>query len=353
MTRSANNDPGNGAKVNAPEREKVNAQRASGRQGMPDALSAYQLALSVHRDHAVPAFPVQLFAEADDKWQKKPLVKWGSITRDTSPGEFNWSGANAVGVPMGQRSGLFAFDVDSYKEGCAYDGWAQKHELPPTRTHGTTSGGRHLIYRMPEGIDFGNRAPKVQGLDVRGTGGFIVWADTLGRYTVIDPQDPVAMPQSVIDELAALNAGMGSNVRDADLPQLSYVDEQAYLPKLQAMLSDPLRWRSLRLRFSGVTDGLKDRTRSSMDMSAAHLLAQAGFSYDEIVMILLRHFPHGKAERDGWTDAVERECCRCAWRAVSQRDENRQRNVEDMQQRSARLARLLSAKQHEGWEGRQ
>lgn len=317
---------------------------------MSDILSAYQLALLVHHDHAVPAFPVRLSADAAGKWQKNPLVKWGSVTRDTPPGEFNWGGANAVGVPMGQRSGLFAFDVDSYKEGCAYDGWAQKHELPPTRTHGTTSGGRHLIYRMPEGIDFGNRAPKVQGLDVRGTGGFIVWADTLGRYTVIDPRDPAAMPQSVIDELAALNAGAGRNVRDAAPPQLSYLDEQAYLPKLQAVLADPFRWRSLRLRFSGVMDGLKDRTRSAMDMSAAHLLAQAGFSYDEIVMILLRHFPHGKAERDGWTDAVERECCRCAWRAVRQRDEKREAFIKELMARAVGQLQVASPITRQGVE---
>ena len=99
---------------------------------------------------------------------------------------------------------------------------------------------------------------------------------------------------------------------------------------------------------------MKDKSRSSMDMSAAQLLAQAGFSYDEIAMILLRHFPYGKAGRDGWTDAVERECCRCAWRAVSQRQENQQKNVLAMQENSKKLAKLLiSRKQPEEGEGRQ
>lgn len=308
--------------------------------------SAYTLAQEIHTQFDVPVFPVLIEADLDTgKWQKKPLAKWGSIAVDTPPDEFNWGRANAVGVPMGKRSGLIALDVDSYKASCDFDAWSQLHELPPTRTHGTASGGHHVIYRMPEGIDLGNRAPKVHGLDVRGSGGFIVWADTLGRYSVIDPRDPSPLPQSVINELAALNTGAGRIVNDAAFPTLKYVDEKVYLPKLQALLADPLRWGPLSQRFSGVTAGLKDTSRSSMDMSVAHMLAQAGFSYDEVAMILLRHFPHGKAERDGRTDAVERECCRCAWRAVNQREENLKLNSEYMRERSAQLRLQLLARQ--------
>lgn len=309
---------------------------------MTSHLTAYQLAMQLFSECGIPSFPVLLSQDQNGKWQKQPLVKWGVVTRDTCPGDFNWRGANAIGVPMGRRSGLFTFDVDSYKAGCAFDAWAEKHVLPPTRTHGTTSGGRHLIYRMPNGIDLGNHAPKVHGLDVRGLGGFIVWADTLGRYSVIDPRNPETMPRSVIDELSALNAGAGRSVHDAELPRLNYVDDVKLKPKLEALLADPLRWRLLGQRFSGVTVGLKDKSRSSMDMSVAHLLAKAGFDYDEITLILLQYFPHGKAGRDGWTDAVERECCRCAWRAVRQREESRKAIIEDMKARSHSFARLVA-----------
>jgi hypothetical protein len=311
---------------------------------MSEQPTAYQLAADLWDRSGIPSFPVLLAQDETGKWQKTPLVKWGNVTRDTHPGEFNWRGANAVGVPMGIRSNLFTLDVDSYKPGCAFDGWASSHGLPPTRTHGTTSGGRHLIFQMPMGLRLGNKAPKVQGLDVRGDGGFIVWADTLGRYSVIDDREPVPMSQSVINELSALNTALGRQLPDAEMPKLSYVDDKVLLPKLEALLGDPLRFRPLRQRFQGSTAGLKDKSRSAMDMSAAQLLAQAGFSYDEIAMILLRHFPHGKAGRDGWTDAVERECCRCAWRAVSQRAENEQAFAEQLAARAAELGRLLQTR---------
>ena len=82
---------------------------------MADRPTAYQLAADLWDRSGIPSFPVLLAQDEDGKWLKKPLVKWGGVTRDTHPSEFNWGGANAVGVPMGRRSGLFAFDVDSYK----------------------------------------------------------------------------------------------------------------------------------------------------------------------------------------------------------------------------------------------
>ncbi|WP_371038931.1 bifunctional DNA primase/polymerase [Rhodosalinus sp. FB01] len=288
---------------------------------MSDRPTAYQLAADLWDRFGIPSFPVLLAQDETGKWQKKPLVKWGAVTPDTQPGEFNWGGTNAVGVPMGRRSNLFAFDVDSYKPGCAYDEWASGHELPPTRTHGTTSGGRHLIYQMPPCLSLGNSAPKVQGLDVRGDGGFIVWTDTLGRYSVIDDRAPAALPRPVINLLIELNAGKGRILRDTEVPDPKYVGDTDLLPKLRSLLGDPLRNCDLVNRFRGGTSGLKDKSRSSMDMSVAGLLSRAGFSYDEIVTTLLRHFQHGKAGRDGWTDAVEREVCRCAHKAVTQRDE--------------------------------
>ncbi|NCQ24790.1 MAG: hypothetical protein GW798_10175 [Roseovarius sp.] len=53
-----------------------------------------------------------------------------------------------------------------------------------------------------------------------------------------------------------------------------------------------------------------------MDMSLAGLLAVRGFDFDEIVQILLEHFQHGVAERDGWNTRSERAVRRCAARAI-------------------------------------
>ena len=53
-----------------------------------------------------------------------------------------------VGVPTSAVSGLDVFDIDAPRHPEAAD-WvtARLDRLPPTRTHRTRSGGRHLLFR--------------------------------------------------------------------------------------------------------------------------------------------------------------------------------------------------------------
>ena len=170
---------------------------------------AFALAQGIHETFDVPVFPVVLTQDATTgRWNKTPPrgCKWR--TEAGSPNRFTWDRAHGVGVPMGEQSGLFAVDIDSYKPGTAeeLEKWLAQHDLSTARVHRTASGGTHYIFQMPLGATFGNRAPEVDGLDVRGTGGFIVWADTLCLYTVERDLAPGRMPQSLIDELTRLNA---------------------------------------------------------------------------------------------------------------------------------------------------
>ncbi len=289
---------------------------------------AYQVARQVHEDHAVPVFPVKLSLEDTGKWQKTPLLKWGSTSGH--PDDVPWNGANAVGVPMGQRSGLLAIDLDTYKDGSEAEAWVEKHDLPVTRTHRTASGGRHLIFRLPEGSDFGNKAPKVPGLDVRGSGGYIVWADTGGLYLVEVDMAPAVLPASVCDELAALQS-RSSLLDDRDLPPWTIVDIEALEARLDAALLDPLR-PELARRFNGSVEGLSDRSASARDMSVAGLLAPRGFTYSEIVTVLLEYFPHGTAAREDRPEQIlERAAKRCAARAVLQVQDRDAKRMEAMQ----------------------
>lgn len=94
-----------------------------------------------------------------------------------------------LAVVMGR--GLFAVDVDNHSEDS--DGeesfaalCAEHGDLPETCESRTPSGGRHLIYRSPEGVDVRNSTSKLgPGLDVRGTAGYIVVAPSataVGNY---------------------------------------------------------------------------------------------------------------------------------------------------------------------------
>jgi hypothetical protein len=280
-----------------------------------DRNTAYQLALQIQQEHAVPVFPVRLSQNPSGKWQKKPLCKWSKSSESLD--NFHWRDANGVGVPMGRRSGLLTIDLDIYKDGSAALSWVARHDLPATRIHQTVSGGQHLIFRLPVGCDLGNHAPSVEGLDVRGDGGFIVWADTAERYSVLDYHRPALLPSGVCDELLALQKGRGKHLSDKDLPDWHPVDESELQRKLKKELDNPFR-RELAQRFSGSTAYLNDKSASAMDMSLASLLASRGFNYSEIFSVLMQHFHHGSAARDGWTEKTERGALRCAARSISQ-----------------------------------
>jgi hypothetical protein len=84
-----------------------------------------------------------------------------------------------IGIACG-ASGLVVIDVDVKRQ---VDGWDsltaamdRLGQLPgPTRMASTPSGGAHLYFRAPEGVEIRNSAGKLgPGLDVRARGGYVV-----------------------------------------------------------------------------------------------------------------------------------------------------------------------------------
>jgi len=143
----------------------------------------------------LPVFPCET--------HKRPIVaKWPDVaTADpaTILAMFNHPSAAMIGMPTGRQSGLVIIDVD-VKNGAAGDAWLQSHTdaLPETRTHRTQSGGLHLVFRAPEGVEIRNSASRIApGVDVRGEGGYVIWPGSPG-YTVADDTDPADMPRWLI-----------------------------------------------------------------------------------------------------------------------------------------------------------
>lgn len=93
-----------------------------------------------------------------------------------------------VGVATGDASGVFVLDVD-IAEGKAGDETLAELErtygtLPDTSEVITGSGGRHLYFRHPEGLDLTNSAGKLgPGLDIRANGGQVLAPPTVHPLT--------------------------------------------------------------------------------------------------------------------------------------------------------------------------
>lgn len=297
---------------------------------MTEHPTIFQMACALYDATGLPVFPVLLYQKGNGRWEKKPLARWSRVTGD--PRDALWQCANAIGVPMGHRSGLIALDLDDYKDGAEANQWLKMHKVPRTRTHATASGGRHLIFRMPKGLHLGNRAPAVKGLDIRANGGFIVWADLVGRYCVLDDSAPALLPDSICAELYALQTPRsGREFSDANLPDYRPVNSDELQRKLDVVLSD-VSDEILRARFAGNPTGLKDTSRSAIDMSLASLLAIRGFDFSEIFQTLMEHFHHGTAERDGWCPKTERAAMRCAARAVQNQADKTEAQLELLRQ---------------------
>jgi hypothetical protein len=164
----------------------------------------------------LPVFPC-----ASDK---RPLVKaWPTNAQLIEPPDW-WP---LVCVPTGITFSVLDIDLDGLS-------WLASATLPPTRTHVTRSGGRHLFFHHREGLrtSKGQIAP---GVDVRGEGGLVIWW----------PREGLAVEER---ELADWPEGLGSalRLRKRNLPSERVIgvgglcDEEA----LAALLKlDPLDYR--------------------------------------------------------------------------------------------------------------
>ena len=187
----------------------IEAYEKTGR--MRDAALAYAA-------HGVPTFPL-------DPVTKKPIP-----ARDPDPtGEYKdgipgtggvykatcdpliircWWNDNPwalIGMPMGEKTGVFTTDVDTAEDHAdGVSGWGKlvaEHEAIVTREHRSATGGPHLIFNWQPGIgcSSGDLPP---GIEIKGQGGYIAVPPSRrkGRsYTVHHDIDPTDAPAWLID----------------------------------------------------------------------------------------------------------------------------------------------------------
>jgi hypothetical protein len=160
---------------------------------------------------------------------KRPLVKWTqAATSDAEAVAELWRRhPNAlVGLPTGQRSGVYVLDADVDKETGAPIGEQSLAALgfghlltdaaqPRVRT---PSGGAHLFFAHP-GEALGNSAGRLGArLDTRGEGGYVIAPGTVtpaGRYT---PETPIDW-RNLLPLPEALKAALAAPERPAEPPR--------------------------------------------------------------------------------------------------------------------------------------
>jgi len=146
----------------------------------------------------VPVFP------CDD--QKRPLTAHGFKDATANPDEirrlFTNPRAAMIGMPTGEITGIVVVDVD-VKDGRTGMEWLNdnSHRLPQTRTIRTGSGGLHIYLRWP-GQPIRNSAGKIApGIDVRGSGGYVVVPPSPG-YAIADDSEVAEVPDWLMPILA-------------------------------------------------------------------------------------------------------------------------------------------------------
>jgi hypothetical protein len=137
------------------------------------------------------------------KADKKPATANGFYDASLDPEQikvmFSRPGAAFIAVPMGERSGLIAIDLDLHGDSDGSSWYEERFaEHPATLMHQTRSGGCHLLYQMPAGITIKNSVGKLAaGVDVRGEGGYVIMPPSPG-YESLRDLPPAEMPEWLV-----------------------------------------------------------------------------------------------------------------------------------------------------------
>ncbi|MCR3719928.1 MULTISPECIES: bifunctional DNA primase/polymerase [Prauserella salsuginis group] len=170
------------------------------------ALTEWALYFAAMGWHVFPLAPRDK-RPAIKAWEGRATTEVERITRCWQAGAFN------IGIATGP-SRLLVLDLDTADPGDTDPdgtvGIARVAEergvpLPETYTVATPSGGRHLYFALPEGVELRNTAGQLAPhVDTRAGGGYVVGpGSTLpaGGYELVDDRDPAPLPPWLLQVL--------------------------------------------------------------------------------------------------------------------------------------------------------
>ena len=170
-----------------------------------------EIALSVARGLGLPVFPCVEKCDTKGKVSKQPYTRNGfkAATRDEAQIRKWWTQfPNAmIGVPTGKNTGPVAIDIDQSEDKNGEGSFAKLGiDDPETCQTLTVSGGRHIIFKYPDGHRLRNSVSGKLGqhIDIRGEGGYVIWAGSRtpnGTYAYRKGYSPEEVGFSEIPEI--------------------------------------------------------------------------------------------------------------------------------------------------------
>lgn len=188
-------------------------------------------------------------------------------------------------------AGDLAVDLDTYKEEYAGEALLTRED-EDTETNLTQSGGTHLIYDrqgLPYGNDTGDLPP---GVDIRGVGGQILVAPSLGktgnRYQWELGYEPGQIERKPIPEkLRAILDAAHRTKRSRAAVAVNFADAAGDAPDLS-------KWDMSDATIDKIHNPAERGHRSEHDAAVVTALCAAGLSDDDILAIFY-HYPVGTA----------------------------------------------------------
>jgi hypothetical protein len=212
--------------------------------------------------HGFPVFPLTHgktpVPPRDRDTKGKPIPGTGSFKKATTDPEqiHTWwdKHEHLIGLPMGERSGVWCLDIDTsedHADGVAeWTKIAAQHDAIVTREHRSATGGPHLIFNWSSEhpIRCGN-GELPDGISVKGEGGYIVVPPSVRKrrsYSVrsdIDPIDAPAWLPDLILQGRTLSSEPYVGQITADLDEVA--DAMAWIPNNDEPWEE---WKSMALR---------------------------------------------------------------------------------------------------------
>lgn len=231
---------------------------------------------------------------------KHPKGAW----RDTPPIPASRVKRN-FGVKTGTESGFFVIDVDPDGMDAMRDLVKANGALPVTRRHQTGRGTYHLFFNQPTDFDVTNRRGSLPlGIDVRGTGGYVVLPPSrsgYGPYSVIDASPIADAPDWLLDMLRPNAAPAPQPVTMVEEPAAAAPtpEREAHLVKYEAMVVNKEIERLANMTKAATNDGegYKGEPWDTTTFEVACTLMQlarsdwTALTMDEAREIVMEHAP--------------------------------------------------------------